>query len=161
MKKPFRIIPSNDGWASETTIKIKREKKQRGTIKTNNYMKAEIFAGLPIYEQNLFVKTIDKDTRLAKDKDKAKKILKNVLHVFSISEDQLKSKNRHQKIVLARQFYCYFLRKHTILSSIAIGESIERDHATVLHSVSKIEDTLNYKDILYYHDLIMEQMAKN
>ena len=59
------------------------------------------------------------------------------------------------------QFYCYFLRNHTILSSIAIGELIERDHATVLHSVSKIENTLNYKDIMYYHDLIMEQIAKS
>ena len=124
-------------------------------------MTAEIYVGLPIYEQNMFVKNIANDTLLIKSKDKAKIIKKIILKTFSISEEQIKSKNRHQKIVLARQFYCYFLRNHTILSSIAIGESIKRDHATVLHSVSKIENTLNYKDILYYHDLIMEQIAKS
>jgi chromosomal replication initiation ATPase DnaA len=124
-------------------------------------MKAEIYVGLPIYEQKIFIKSIDNNILLSKNKDRAKIILKSILKIFTTSEEQIKSKNRHQKIVLARQFYCYFLRNHTILSSIAIGELIERDHATVLHSVSKIENTLNYKDIMYYHDLIMEQIAKS
>lgn len=48
--------------------------------------------------------------------------------------DDLASRNRETKYVFARHTYCGLLRNLTKLSSARIGESINRDHATILHS---------------------------
>ena len=58
---------------------------------------------------------------------------------FSLEQEQIKSRSRKKEIALPRQIAMYFARKFTDSSLQIIGREFNRDHATVLHSVKKIE----------------------
>tara|TARA_B100001057_G_C22442506_1_gene791780 strand:- start:8 stop:439 length:432 start_codon:yes stop_codon:yes gene_type:complete len=62
--------------------------------------------------------------------------------------DDLCAASRKQKYVFARHTYCALVRNLTKLSSSRIGESINRDHATVLHSC-KVHSQLMQTDKQY------------
>lgn len=66
-----------------------------------------------------------------------KHILNTVLGYYGITEKEISSSDRRTNLVRARQMYCYLCDQHTseILSSI--GLLINRDHSTVLYSISK------------------------
>tara|TARA_R110000803_G_scaffold201950_1_gene266890 strand:+ start:475 stop:960 length:486 start_codon:yes stop_codon:yes gene_type:complete len=53
-------------------------------------------------------------------------------------------KLRKREYVEARAIYYKLLRENTRMSLAAIGSSMNRDHATVLHSLRQIEDWLQY-----------------
>lgn len=53
---------------------------------------------------------------------------------FNIDPDLIYSKTRKREIADARQIVMYLAKKHTKLSSTAIGTKLSRDHATVLHA---------------------------
>lgn len=57
---------------------------------------------------------------------------------------QLNSKTRRKEFVEARAIYYKLLRENTRMSLAAIGKTMNRDHATALHSIRKIEDWLQY-----------------
>ncbi len=58
---------------------------------------------------------------------------------FSLETRQIQSRSRKKEIALPRQIAMYFSRKYTDCSLQVIGKEFNRDHATVLHSVKKIE----------------------
>lgn len=58
---------------------------------------------------------------------------------FSIQPEQMRSRSRKKEIALPRQIAMYLSRKFTDSSLVVIGKEFNRDHATVLHSVKKIE----------------------
>ncbi len=58
---------------------------------------------------------------------------------FRISKEELSSKSRKQAVTLPRQVAMYLTRKFTDDSLEAIGRLFNRDHATVFHSIKKIE----------------------
>jgi chromosomal replication initiator protein len=67
-------------------------------------------------------------------------IQKAVTEMFSLSASDLKGKSRKQKIVYPRQLAMYVCREMTDFSTTEIGESFGgRDHATVIHSIDKIQ----------------------
>lgn len=71
-------------------------------------------------------------------------MLEKVLHAtasyYSISINDLKSQKRHRNIALIRQVTFYMMKKLTFFSLKAIGEFVgQRDHSTVLHAITKIE----------------------
>ena len=57
---------------------------------------------------------------------------------------QLNSKTRKKEFVEARAIYYKLLRENTRMSLAAIGKTMNRDHATALHSIRKIKDWLEY-----------------
>ena len=62
---------------------------------------------------------------------------------FSVSANDIKSKNRHKDIAVVRQVVFYFMKKLTFFSLQAIGSYVGgRDHSTVVHAVHKIEDLM-------------------
>lgn len=73
-------------------------------------------------------------------------ILKYICDLCNVPIAGLKSRNRAIKYTLPRQLYCYAARKLTTHSLSAIGAFINRDHATVNHSVKVIEV---YQEIKY------------
>jgi len=58
----------------------------------------------------------------------------------SVTYTDLSSRRKDAGIPLYRHIYLYFMRRHTGLSLAAVGAYIRRDHATVLNSISKVND---------------------
>lgn len=74
------------------------------------------------------------------DKPTVEAIIKEVGAFFSVRPSDLKSKRRLRSVVLPRQVAIYLSRKLTEESLQSIGEKLGgKDHATVLHSVKKID----------------------
>ncbi len=71
-------------------------------------------------------------------------IQKLVADYYEISVNELISKKRSNKIALPRQVSIYLIRKILDLPLQQIGEKFGgRDHTTIMHSISKIEDMMN------------------
>lgn len=66
-------------------------------------------------------------------------IQKAVAEYYDIRVADMTSKKRPQNIANPRQVAMYFCRRLTDYSSPAIGESFNRNHATVLHAANSIE----------------------
>jgi chromosomal replication initiator protein len=84
-------------------------------------------------------------------KDKKKEItidmiIKEVAAHFSIKTTDMKSAKRVKSIMTPRQIAIYLARKLTNSSLVSIGEKFGgKDHATVIHSIKKIEDEIGVK----------------
>lgn len=71
-------------------------------------------------------------------------IKKVVAKYFNISTSLLSSSSRKQDVVYARQLSIYLVRNKTDLPLKKIGEFFNnRDHATIAHSIDKIENLMN------------------
>ncbi len=71
-------------------------------------------------------------------------IVENTAEFYRLNPDAIFSKSRLRDIADARQMIMYLCKKHTSLSSPAIGAKLNRKHATVLHGISAISDRLAY-----------------
>jgi len=70
-------------------------------------------------------------------------ILERVCQHFNVTQQQVFSKSRKRDYVVARQISMYLAQKYTKMPSSRIGQLIGgRDHSTVLHSCSAIEQRL-------------------
>lgn len=69
-------------------------------------------------------------------------IVENTAEFYKLNPDAIFSKSRLRDIADARQMIMYLCKKHTGLSSPAIGAKLNRKHATVLHGISAIADRL-------------------
>ncbi len=73
------------------------------------------------------------------------KILSVVSLHYGVSIEDLKSNKRTENIANARHVAMYILRKLTNLSQNEVGQTFNRDHATVVSSCKKIEDHIKTK----------------
>lgn len=69
-------------------------------------------------------------------------IVENTAEFYRLNPDTIFSKSRLRDIADARQMIMYLCKKHTGLSSPAIGAKLNRKHATVLHGISAIADRI-------------------
>lgn len=70
-------------------------------------------------------------------------IMEECAKYYSQEVEDIKGNSRSKKIVLARQVSMYLVRRLTDLSLQEIGEVFGgKDHATVIHSLKKIEDNV-------------------
>jgi chromosomal replication initiator protein len=66
-----------------------------------------------------------------------------VANFYGISSEELRGQGRSRETVLSRQVAMYLIRRITNLSLSDIGREFEnRDHTTVMHSISRIEKML-------------------
>ena len=70
-------------------------------------------------------------------------IVENTAEFYHLNPDAIFSKSRLRDIADARQMIMFLCKKHTGLSSTAIGAKLNRRHATVLHGISTIQDRLS------------------
>ncbi len=70
-------------------------------------------------------------------------ILDLVCHHFRITKEELCSKSRERRVTFPRQVAMYLCRKFTGESLQAIGKLFNRDHATVIYAISKVEKALS------------------
>lgn len=69
-------------------------------------------------------------------------IVENTAEFYRLNPDAIFSKSRLRDIADARQMIMYLCKKHTDLSSPAIGAKLNRKHATVLHGISAVTERL-------------------
>lgn len=76
-----------------------------------------------------------------------KEIQTAVAATFMVDVEQLAGKSRKAEIVLPRQIAMYLCKEYTELSLKSIGQHFgNRDHSTVLHSCTVIEDAVRLQD---------------
>jgi len=68
-------------------------------------------------------------------------IMEIVCKAFSVSEEELRGPSRVKSISHARHAYCYLCTKlDPLMTLMQVGQSISRDHSTIINSVKKTED---------------------
>ena len=77
--------------------------------------------------------------------DKVKELVSSY---FNISEKDLTGNSRKQDLVYARNLAIYLSRTKYNVPLKKIGECFNRDHATVVHSVKKIEDDITMDEFI-------------
>ena len=91
-------------------------------------------------------------TELKKDAHKALEVIKNETEKITGIED-ISSKSRAREYVFARYLYIKAAREFTDYAMSAIGGGIDRDHATVMHSLVNLEwDFDHNKDLQTKYD---------
>ncbi len=68
--------------------------------------------------------------------------------VFGLEKGDLVSPNRARAVVFPRQLTMYLIRKHLDAQYALIGKEFNRDHSTVIHAVTKIEESIKQNDEL-------------
>jgi chromosomal replication initiation ATPase DnaA len=67
--------------------------------------------------------------------------------VCNVTWDQVIKSDRYRNLVIARQLYCYFVKKFTQLTLREIGKHIgDRDHTTVIHSIDSLNNLIDSKN---------------
>jgi chromosomal replication initiator protein len=92
---------------------------------------------------------LEEALRLKKGKRKVEVdfIVDQVARNLEVNLDDMYSRTRRQKVVMARDFAMHFIKKFCpYLSYSAIGKMFRRDHSTVLHSRDKMESYLFYDE---------------
>ena len=86
-------------------------------------------------------------------------ILEAVCLYMNVPKKAVMGRKKDRECVDARQIYCYIARKKTSKSLQRIGETIGKDHSTVLCSIRIIEDRLftNDKSV---NKKVIEQIEK-
>lgn len=84
-------------------------------------------------------------------------IMTMVCRYYSIDKNIVLSKKRDREIVMARQMFCWLSRRYTRSTFKLMGEYINRNHATVIHSVQKVEDLIDFdRELRYDRDTIVD-----
>ncbi len=71
-------------------------------------------------------------------------IVETTAEYFNLNPEAIFSKSKLRDIADARQMIMYLCKKHTSLSSTAIGNKLNRRHVTVLHGINSIKDRLQF-----------------
>ena len=71
-------------------------------------------------------------------------IVEATAEYYHLNPDVIFSKSRVRDIADARQLIMYLSHKHTSLSSPAIGNKLNRRHATVLYGIKTIADRIPF-----------------
>lgn len=85
-------------------------------------------------------------------------VAKHVALFFNITIQELKSQKRHKSISVPRQISLYLMKKMTFSSLQTIGDFMGgRDHSTVIHAISKIDNLLETDTELMHKIQAIEQ----
>lgn len=76
-------------------------------------------------------------------------ILRVVAEVFEVPEEEIEGRSRLKRITVARHAYCLLCTSLDPMATLtSIGETIGRDHSTVINSIKKCND-MRETDYLY------------
>jgi chromosomal replication initiator protein len=71
-----------------------------------------------------------------------------IADIYNISTDRLIGRERTREVARPRQIAMYLMREETEASLPQIGETLQRDHTTVMYGHDKIADSLERDDKL-------------
>lgn len=112
---------------------MRRTKNVRGFNAISPY----VYAGI---RPNDLPKNIRVRLKFLKRKYSIDIITSAIKKVTKITQQQLGQKDRHRSVTEARKMYCYFVKQKMNLSLKEIGDSIGRDHTTVIHNIEVFKD---------------------
>ena len=95
---------------------------------------------LPFVLEALDVKDVSIDRIKKVD---SSRIINCVADYYSLSSEQIKGENRKAQVALARQIAIYLIRDVLDAPYTEIGRIFNRDHSTIMHSVSKVEKKIS------------------
>jgi chromosomal replication initiation ATPase DnaA len=75
---------------------------------------------------------------------KLNQIKKTICEVMDLKENVMIARCNKYELVVSRQIYCKLAREILNLTLSEIGKEINRDHATVLHSIKEIDSRLQF-----------------
>lgn len=94
-------------------------------------------------DMNLAERVIKRAVKIDNEPLTIDDILEKVCEHFNVTQAAVNSKSRKKDIVIARQVTMYMAQKYTKMPACRIGKLVGgRDHSTVIHSCTKIEDRL-------------------
>jgi chromosomal replication initiator protein len=79
---------------------------------------------------------------------KPEQIIEVIADIYNISTDRLIGRERTREVARPRQIAMYLMREETEASLPQIGETLQRDHTTVMYGHDKIADSLERDDKL-------------
>ncbi|MCI8331285.1 MAG: chromosomal replication initiator protein DnaA [Clostridiales bacterium] len=91
------------------------------------------------------------------DSSLVSKVISSVSKKYGVSEEEIRGKKRNQEIVRARNIAIYIIRNITSLSLPKIGLEFDRNHTTIMSSLSVIENEIKNKPLL---ELEIEELTK-
>lgn len=112
---------------------MRRTKNGRGVTAISPY----VYVGI---RPNDLPKNIRVRLKFLKRKYSIDIITSAIKKVTKITHQQLGRKDRHRDVTEARKMYCYFVKQKMNLSLKEIGNSIGRDHTTVIHNIEVFKD---------------------
>lgn len=74
------------------------------------------------------------------------KLLNIILVVCGVTREQFYSEKRGRPLVLARHLFCYISRVKLGHKLVPIAQFIKRDHTTVIHGITTIQNLLSIND---------------
>ena len=77
-----------------------------------------------------------------------KDIITTVCQHMNVTEKVITARTRQREAVRARNVVMYLIKKYTDSSLAQIGAVVHRDHATVAHSLSTMDDLMSYDVVL-------------
>lgn len=77
-----------------------------------------------------------------------KDIVSRVCQHMNVTEKVITARSRQREAVRARNIVMYLIKKYTDSSLAQIGAVVHRDHATVAHSLSTMDDLMSYDAVL-------------
>lgn len=70
-----------------------------------------------------------------------KRCLRAVCLYYGVTEEELKSKSREQRIVVPRNHFCWVVYRNRLdMSYPMLGRFLSKDHTTIVHAVAKFEE---------------------
>ncbi|MES5134487.1 chromosomal replication initiator protein DnaA [Prevotella amnii] len=94
-------------------------------------------------DMNLAERVIKRAVKIDNEPLTIDDILEKVCEHFNVTQAAVNSRSRKKDIVIARQVTMYMAQKYTKMPACRIGKLVGgRDHSTVIHSCTKIEDRL-------------------
>jgi len=79
-------------------------------------------------------------------KSKRKIIMDMVCGFFGVTIEELRGQSISREITSARCVYSYLVRHHVGDSYSRIGSDLSKDHSTIVHQISKMQDFIYSKD---------------
>lgn len=68
------------------------------------------------------------------------RLMELVCQEFEVTEEEMKGKGKTQWLSDARMAYVVIARFHFKISTIAIGQKLNREHTTILHLINRMAD---------------------
>lgn len=78
----------------------------------------------------------------------AEAIISTVCDEFCVTKEELLSRLRERRIVIARHMAAYLLLRKLDMTTIGAGEVLNREHSTIIYSRAKIEWMLGRSKVL-------------
>jgi chromosomal replication initiator protein len=107
--------------------------------KIQAYLELEQEGGLNM----TLVENVTKDVIRSERTYTPERIVEKTAEFYSVTPEDILGKGKTKNIAAARQMTTYLIRKLTTLTLEEIGGVMNRDHTTILHSIRKIEESIN------------------